>query len=302
MSAAGEPRPSEPAAGNSGAAAWLETDGRRDRQRGAQRRLGRADHRFDLLLHHVLRPEAAGAVGRAGAAEDGLQEGGRLRAADQQMSTTYGAANPATKSVRIPIERAMDLIASEAARPAPAPGVAPATVPAPVAVTAPAAPAATTPRPEPKPETAAAKAATPAPEPEAVAAKSATPPAPTAPAAPTPAPAPTPTPAQAPAAVAALPPPGAARGSSRRSSFMCSFASRATTPTGRAHSVVGVQTGMAQIPDFTDPKWQLSRTNADFVKAMIEGKGQGMKPVKDKLDLSKLQPEEMADFIRSFSP
>ncbi len=48
-----------------------------------------------------------------------------LRAEERQLLTTYGPVNPVTKTVRIPIDRAMDLIVAEGGRPAPAPAARP---------------------------------------------------------------------------------------------------------------------------------------------------------------------------------
>jgi len=219
-----------------------------------------------------------------------------LKAEERKLLSTYGEVDPVTKTLRIPVDRAMELVVAESAKPVPPPAftLAPAAVPA----TAKPGPATATP----KPETVAAKPATAAPKPETVAAKSAAP-APAAPAAPAPAPAATPAPTPAPAAVAALPPPGAARGGFTQNQlfgFVCKSCHDGDGKGGIGRK--SLEPGMALIPDFTDPKWQLSRTNADLIHSMLEGKGQGMKPVKDKLELAKLQPEEMAAFIRSFSP
>ena len=45
-----------------------------------------------------------------------------LRAEGKKLLSSYGWINPAAKSVRIPIERAMELVAAESAQPATAPG------------------------------------------------------------------------------------------------------------------------------------------------------------------------------------
>ncbi len=84
-----------------------------------------------------------------------------LRAEERQLLTTYGPVNPATKSVRIPIDRAMDLIVAEGGRPAPTPVAPPTPVPAvatPNAGAVAAAPNAGAALPVPKPATAAAPA------------------------------------------------------------------------------------------------------------------------------------------------
>jgi mono/diheme cytochrome c family protein len=40
---------------------------------------------------------------------------------------------------------------------------------------------------------------------------------------------------------------------------------------------------MPKIPDFTDPKWQRSRADADLKRSILEGKGKFMRPMKSKL-------------------
>ena len=61
------------------------------------------------------------------------------KAEERELLTTYGPANPATGAVRIPIERAMELVAAEAARPATLPASAPSSLPTTVATPLPAA-------------------------------------------------------------------------------------------------------------------------------------------------------------------
>jgi ubiquinol-cytochrome c reductase cytochrome b subunit len=60
---------------------------------------------------------------------------------------------------------------------------------------------------------------------------------------------------------------------------------------------------MPDLPDFTDPKWQTSRTDAELKQSIlegrrIEGKPQFMLPMKDKL--SPDDAEHMVAFVRSF--
>jgi mono/diheme cytochrome c family protein len=55
-----------------------------------------------------------------------------------------------------------------------------------------------------------------------------------------------------------------------------------------------------RIPDFTDPKWQASRTDIELQHSIREGKGRFMPPMKDKLALARTEVKEMAAFVRSF--
>jgi mono/diheme cytochrome c family protein len=59
---------------------------------------------------------------------------------------------------------------------------------------------------------------------------------------------------------------------------------------------------MPVIPDFTDPRWQSSRTDADLLHTMLEGKGQLMLPMKDKFALARTDVKEMVAFVRGFQP
>ena len=83
-----------------------------------------------------------------------------LKAEDRKLLSTYGEVDPITKTLRIPVDRAMELVVAESAKPAPPPAftLAPAAVPA----AAKPGPATATP----KPETVAAKPATPTTKPE----------------------------------------------------------------------------------------------------------------------------------------
>jgi mono/diheme cytochrome c family protein len=63
-----------------------------------------------------------------------------------------------------------------------------------------------------------------------------------------------------------------------------------------------VRKAMPVIPDFTDPKWQSSRTDAELAHTMLEGKGQLMLPMKDKLALARTDVKEMVAFVRGFLP
>lgn len=36
---------------------------------------------------------------------------------------------------------------------------------------------------------------------------------------------------------------------------------------------------MPELPDFTDPKWQDSRSDAELTRSILEGKGKWMRPM-----------------------
>ncbi len=63
-----------------------------------------------------------------------------------------------------------------------------------------------------------------------------------------------------------------------------------------------VRKAMPAIPDFTDPKWQGTRTDAELQHSMLEGKGQLMLPMKDKFALAQTEVQEMVAFVRAFRP
>jgi mono/diheme cytochrome c family protein len=52
------------------------------------------------------------------------------------------------------------------------------------------------------------------------------------------------------------------------------------------------------IPDFTDPKWHSSRTDAELKQSILEGKGKGMPRMKKKLGT--LDVMQMVSFVRAF--
>jgi mono/diheme cytochrome c family protein len=56
-----------------------------------------------------------------------------FRAEERRLLTTYGPANPVTRAVRIPIDRAMELVAADGTRPAPMPAAPPTSAPEPAA-------------------------------------------------------------------------------------------------------------------------------------------------------------------------
>jgi mono/diheme cytochrome c family protein len=182
------------------------------------------------------------------------------RAEERKLLTTYGPVNPVTKTVRIPVDRAMDLIVKESSQPAPAKEPFPKPVPAPATTTA--------------------GAAVTAPKAEAVATttKAATPAVPIA----SPAPAPAPAPARVGMAPDQL---------YRAICIAC-------------HDVDGrgtlVRKAMPTIPDLTDAKWQATRSDADLLNSVLQGKGQFMLSMKDKFELAHTDPKEMVAFMRSF--
>lgn len=59
-----------------------------------------------------------------------------------------------------------------------------------------------------------------------------------------------------------------------------------------------VRKAMPAIADFTDTKWQDSRTDADLRHSILEGKGQLMLPMKDKV--SAAEAEQLVAYIRGF--
>lgn len=185
-----------------------------------------------------------------------------LRAEDRQVLTTYSAPSPTSPGYRIPIDRAMELTAAEGGRPAALLG----TSSPPLTAPAPEASATATPT----ANGAATAAPTAAPNVVMTAAPIATAPAP----------------APAPGGMAPVQ-------LFRAVCFAC-------------HDLDGrggvVRKAMPVIPDFTDPKWQASRTDADLTHSILQGKGQLMLPMKDKLELAHTDVKDMVAFIRSFQP
>jgi cytochrome c len=220
-----------------------------------------------------------------------------LQAQDRRLLTTYGVLNPAAQTVHIPIDRAMDLVVAENA-----PAATSAPAPSGKAEAAPVAPAAApSANAEAAPSTAIVAPSTAAPAP---AQSRETPPAqPTAVALNTPPPAASAVaaPAPAPAAVvhttAPAPPPA-------RPGLTPAQVYRAICIT--CHDVDGrgtiVRKATPAIPDFTDSKWQSSRTDAELVHSMMEGKGQFMLPMKDKFALARTDVKDMVAFVRGFQP
>jgi len=210
-----------------------------------------------------------------------------LRAEDRQLLTTYGPVNPATKSVRIPIDRAMDLIVAESNQPAPTPTPAAPQTPEP----APATPKAGATTAAPKAETALAtpKAGTALATPKA-GTTTATPKAGTTTAAPK---------AETTVSTPPPPPPPPARVGWTPVQLYRAICIACHDVDGRGTLV---RLAMPTIPDLTDSKWQATRTDADLLNSVLEGKGQFMLSMKDKFALAKIDPKEMVAFMRSFQP
>jgi hypothetical protein len=247
---------------------------------------------FTMFLAHPGQPPAP-VPEEAGV---GARKIAAVRAEDLRLLSFHGEVDPVTGTVRIPIDRATELIAAENAKPTPLP--APPISSAPVAVPAPepapkpgplgSIPAATTA----KAETAAARPAA-ASKPETLAA------GPEAVLPQVEATAPNLAPAQAPAAVATLSPPGSARGGLTQEQLYKAVCQACHDVDGKGGIVRKL---MPEIPDFTDSRWQLGRTDTDLIHSVTEGKGQLMLPMKDKLSQARIAPKEMVAFVRAFNP
>jgi quinol-cytochrome oxidoreductase complex cytochrome b subunit/mono/diheme cytochrome c family protein len=59
-----------------------------------------------------------------------------------------------------------------------------------------------------------------------------------------------------------------------------------------------IKKAMPEIPDFADPRWQAGRSDTDLGKAILEGKGKFMLPMKDKLAAEDVG--RMVKFVREF--
>jgi mono/diheme cytochrome c family protein len=184
-----------------------------------------------------------------------------LRAQDRQLLSTYGPLNPATNSVRIPIDRAMELVVAEGAQPAPAATPAP----APVSLPAISAPAGATPK---AGDAAAVPKGAGAPKAEAV-------------------------------RVAAAPAPAPTRHGLAPDQMYRAICIACHDADGRGTIV---RKAMPAIPDFTDPKWQASRSDADLERSILDGKGQLMLAMKDKIALAHSDVKEMIALVRAFQP
>ncbi|MHB1561412.1 MAG: c-type cytochrome, partial [Isosphaeraceae bacterium] len=101
----------------------------------------------------------------------------------------------------------------------------------------------------------------------------------------------------APAAVATAAAPAAASNGMPPQQLFLAVCFACHGPDGRGTTV---RAAMPVIPDFTDPKWQASRTDADLTHSILTGKGQLMLPMKDKLELAHTDVKDMVAYIRSF--
>ena len=186
-----------------------------------------------------------------------------LRAEERQLLTTYGPVNPVTRSVRIPIDRAMALVAAEGGQPAVIPAVSP---PSP-----------------PTNSTLKVGAVSEAPKVGAITLSTK---GQTTTAVQIPATASPPVPAPAPPRVGMAP--------DQLYRAVC-IACHDVDGKGKL-----VRVAMPLIPDLTDPKWQATRTDAELQHSIMEGKGLLMLPMKDKLALAHTDVKEMVAFMRSF--
>jgi mono/diheme cytochrome c family protein len=186
-------------------------------------------------------------------------------AEERKLLSSYGPLSPATGTVRVPIERAMELVAAEGTQPAPA--VVKEAAPKPEPTGAAPKTEAVAPRPEPTVATPKTEVVAAVPKPEVVA-----------------------PPVSAPVA---------ARGGMTPAQLYRAICIACHDSDGRGSIV---RKAMPVIPDFTDPKWQSSRTDAELQHTMLEGKGQLMLPMKDKFALARTDVKEMVAFVRGFQP
>jgi len=230
---------------------------------------------FFTIFFSRPHPAPATLAERAKEAAKPIEE---LRAEEKKLLTTYGPGNAATKTVRIPIDRAMNVLVTESNQPPPTQPAAAKVELAPAAQPSAAGPTA------PKAQAAPAAAITSPPPSVAMAAPPPAVPPPALASSPVPPPAPAPAPARA----------GVGTG----------LLFRAVCQT--CHDVDGKgaigRKAMPTIPDFTDAKWQASRSDADLQHSMLEGKGQFMLPMKDKFALARTNAAEMLAFLRAFQP
>lgn len=66
--------------------------------------------------------------------------------------------------------------------------------------------------------------------------------------------------------------------------------------TGRGNQLIHKM--MPELPDFTSPIWEKSRSDADLARSIVEGKGKFMLPMKDKLGT--VDVEQMVSLVRGF--
>jgi len=206
-----------------------------------------------------------------------------LRAQEHKILSSYGWVNPATR--RIPVERAMELIAAESAQPVVT------AVPGAVNVAAPPGPS-------------------PVPKPGAPKGVPVVPGAPTAPASTTaastgtavaPAPAgPSGAPPTTVTSVAAPPAPAPARVGWPPEQVYVMVCATCHEADGRGTIARKTMKDADKIPDLTDPTWQKSRTDADLEHSILEGKGTIMLARKDILTAAHTDVKEMIALMRGF--
>ena len=63
---------------------------------------------------------------------------------------------------------------------------------------------------------------------------------------------------------------------------------------------MAVKPVMPMIPDFTDPQWQVGRSDALLTISTLEGKGRLMPPFRDRL--TRPQAQALTAYIRAFGP
>ncbi|MFI5455965.1 MAG: c-type cytochrome [Isosphaerales bacterium] len=209
-----------------------------------------------------------------------------FRAQEHKILSSYGWVNPATKSVRIPVERAMELIAAESAQPVvtAAPGAVNVVVP---------------PGPSPVPKPGAPKGepvipGSPAAPATTTAAPTRTAGAP-APAGPSGAP-----PTSVTSVVAPPAPPAPARVGWPPEQVYVMVCATCHEADGRGAIARKTMKDADKIPDLTDPTWQKSRTDADLEHSVLEGKGSIMLPRKDILAAAHTDVKEMVALMRRF--
>ncbi len=58
--------------------------------------------------------------------------------------------------------------------------------------------------------------------------------------------------------------------------------------------------GLANLPDFSDPAWQVRRSDTQLLVSILEGKGTGMPGFREKVERE--QAEQLVAYVRSFCP
>ncbi len=230
----------------------------------------------------------------------------KFRARELTILSSYGKVDPASRSVQIPVDRAMELIVAESApRPKAKSGLAPAP-PASLlsrtdaprgALVVPAAPAAalpTTVGPAPAAPTPAALAATAKNDaasapPTKIAAQSLSEAGTASPTRTAPAP-----------AVSVAAPAAPARGGWSAERIYLLVCASCHEADGRGAVARKTMKDAELMPDLTDSKWQATRTDDEFARSILEGKGKIMAGRKDVLDAAKADVKEMVALMRAF--